>query len=64
MATKVSRPQPHGLWFAGVDEKPGLRNKDEYTRRIARILDAVARIRERHDQLRRTTRDLRKRAAK
>jgi hypothetical protein len=31
---------------------------------LARILDASARIKQRHDQLRRTTRELRKRAAK
>jgi hypothetical protein len=31
---------------------------------LARILDTAARIKERHDQLRRTTRDLRKRAEK
>jgi hypothetical protein len=60
LATEVSRPQPHGLWFVGVDEKPGLRE----TNCSLAFLDAAARIKKRHDQLRRTTRDLRKRVAK
>ena len=40
--------------------------RNVYTRDklLARILDAVARIKEREDQLRRTTRDLRTRIAK
>lgn len=36
MATEVSRPQAHGLWFVRVNEKPDLRNKGDYKRRIDR----------------------------
>jgi len=44
-----------------LDEEGSLQKKDEL---LARILDAVACIKKREDQLRRTTRDLRTRVAK
>ena len=47
------------IWlFEGLDEERTLQKKSGYTRRIARILNAAARIKTREDQLRRTTRDL------
>ena len=50
------------LLFVGVDEEQSLQKKGGHTRRIARShLNAAVRIKEREDQLRRTTRDLRTR---
>ena len=52
------------MLFVGLDEERSLQKKGEYTRQLfARIVDAAARIKEREDQLRRTTRDLRTRVA-
>jgi hypothetical protein len=49
----------------GFDEERSLQNKGGYTDELlAQILDAAARIKEREDQLRRKTRDLRTRFAK
>jgi hypothetical protein len=48
-----------------LDEKRSLQNKGGYTDELlARILDAAVCIKEREDQLRRTTRDLSTRVAK
>jgi hypothetical protein len=50
--------------FLGLAEGRSLKKKDGYSRRIARILDAVAQIKKREDQVRRKTRDIRTRVAK
>jgi hypothetical protein len=48
------------LLFVGLDEERSLQNKGGHTDELlARILDAAACIKEREDQLRRKTRDLR-----
>jgi hypothetical protein len=51
--------------FVGLDEEVSLgRNMDTQDELLTHILDAAIRINRGEDQLRRTTRDLRSRAAK
>jgi len=57
----LSNSKSYTFSFVELDEEGSLQKKDEL---LARILDAVACIKKREDQLRRTTRDLRTRVAK
>jgi hypothetical protein len=65
LATKVSRPYSLGFWFVGMDEKRSIQRKGKYKRRLlARIMDGAALIKERQDDLRRTTRTITTRGSK
>jgi hypothetical protein len=61
----MSRPKPVRILFVWLDEKRSLKKKlDTLEELLACISDAAASMKKSKGQLRRTTRDLRKRDAK
>jgi hypothetical protein len=60
LVTKISRPNSVRFYFVGLVEEGNFQRKvDKQDEFLARILGAAARIKNREDQFRRQTRDLR-----